>query len=167
MHLCIPYLYLWLWLLPYDLTNLNKAQSIFHATALFMILLELLFTHSFRWHAPLCLLWLTSMYFFVGMTVMGVWLTSLTPRAEWAATAQTPTAQSTSRQKAPTKRISPSPPTCQPLAPSTHSCRVSVFYCGSQVEQVIFKIFCGNGSAKSFNFASTTKPFSFWHLSTV
>lgn len=79
--------------------------------------------------------WFTSVYFFVGMTVTGVWLTSLTPRVEWAATAQTPTAQSASRQRAPTKRRSPSPPTCQPLAPSTHSCRVSVFCYSSQGEQ--------------------------------
>lgn len=84
----------------------------------------------------LCLLWLTLMCFFVGMTFTGVWLMSLTPRAEWAATAQTPTAPSASRQRAPTKKISPSPPTCQPPAPSTHSCRVSVFYCSSQMEPV-------------------------------
>lgn len=107
--------------------NVTKARYIFHATALFMILLQLLFIHSLRWHAPVCLLCFTSVYFFVGMTVTGVWLMSLTPRAEWAATALMPTAQSAFRRRAPTKRISLSPPTCQPLAPSTHSCRVSVF----------------------------------------
>lgn len=110
---------------------INKPNKTHHVKTLFRILPLLLFIHHFRCHVPLCLLWLTSVYFFVGMTVTGVWQTSLTPRAEWAATEQTPTAQSASRQRAPTKRISLSPPTCQPLAPFTHSCRVSVFYCSS------------------------------------
>lgn len=87
------------------------------------------------------LFWLTSVFFSVGMTIMGVWRTSLTRRAEWAATVQMATARSASRQRAPTKRISPSPPTCQPLAPSTRSCRVSVFYRSSWVELVTFKVF--------------------------
>lgn len=106
----------------------KQASVHFHITAQLMRLPQLLFIHASRWHSSL---WFTWACFFVGMTATGAWLTSRTPRAEWAATAQMSTARSASRRRAPTKRISPSPPTCQPLAPSTHLCRVSVFYSGS------------------------------------
>lgn len=76
--------------------------------------------------------------FLVGTTAMGVLPISLTPRAESAATAQMPTARSTSRQRAPTERISQSPPTCQLLAHSTHLCKVGFFKSSSEGEKMIF-----------------------------
>lgn len=69
--------------------------------------------------------WLNTHYIVSsGTTVTAVWPTSHTRRAGWAATEPTPIAPSASRRRARPRRTWPSPRTCLPRAPSTHSCKV-------------------------------------------